>query len=251
VLYVDTEQARVDSQRILQNVAKLCDKEATELPLNVLSLNKLSPEEIRGVIEVAVKTYHPNVLILDNWTDCISSVLDDKECTEFSRQLRLLAEVYQIGIFSVIHANESARHDSTPNFRGWGAEEARKSDLTLFLKDKGDYSEATFGRCRGKRPEGFLISRTPDSEALPCIYEGSATKEINPDKYSSVVAQIPPEGLLPKELIKVIENNNGVTERTARNAVSTMSKAGVIKKGGARYYNANNVTTNEPIELPF
>lgn len=250
VLYVDTEQARSDSQRILFRAAKLCNKAPGEIRMQVLSLNKENPEAIRGIIEVAIMEYRPDVVILDNWTDCVKSVMDDEECTLFSRKLRELAEAYNIGMFSVIHANESSRNDDKPNFRGWGAEEARKSDLTLFLKDMGDYSKATFGRCRGKRPDGFNISI--DINGLPCLYtETQLMPTFNADKYADVVKAIPQSGLEPGELSELIKKQFKLKARSAADEHrKNMMELELISKHLGRYYKYSEVK-QEPEILPF
>lgn len=251
VLYIDTEQARTDSQRILFRTAKLCNTVPGEIRMQVLSLNKEIPETIRGIMEVAITEYRPDVVILDNWTDCVTSVMDDEACTDFSRQLRMLAEVYNIGIFSVIHANESTRNDDKPNFRGWGAEEARKSDLTLFLKDMGDYSKATFGRCRGKRPEGFCVSIDPDG--LPYLYtENQATTlTANAYKYTDIVKNIPQGGLTSGELGELIRKHLKVKARSAVDEHrKTMLGLELISKAQGRYYKYSDVK-QEPEPLPF
>lgn len=264
VLYIDTEQAQYDSQRIVYRVAKLTGKEPTEITdnLQVLSLNQYSHDEIKGFMEVAVMEFKPDVLILDNWTDCVTSVMDDEECTTFSRELRQLAEVYDMAVFSVIHANESARNDDKPNFRGWGSEEARKSDLTMFLKDmsnapkiedRGDYSKVTFGRCRGRRPEGFNVSI--DIDGLPFIYTHEYTPEPTNDKYAPIVADIPQQGIsymdLARLVISKIETVRAIP--TAKDWVKRMENAGVIVKRGegktARYYKPED--TQETPDLPF
>lgn len=250
VLYIDTEQARSDSQRIIFRAAKLCGKNPKDLPLQVLSLNKNNPEDIRCIMEVAVKEYRPDVLILDNWTDCVSSIMDDSECTDFSRKLRMMAEAYNIAVFSVIHANESARNDDKPNFRGWGAEEARKSDLTLFLKDEGDYSKATFGRCRGKRPDGFCISI--DSDGLPYLYTlAEQPKPTNPDKYADILAKIPRAGLQLNELAKLIREITNLAETTCKDKAMKMGKDGTLIKFNGRYYRPEYAPKDEPEQLPF
>lgn len=248
VLYVDTEQSRADSQRILRRVARLTDRAAAGLPFDVLSLNQLNPEQIKGVIETALQVKGYDVVILDNWTDCVESVLDDKVCTEFSRQLRELAEAYKVAILSVIHANESARNDDRPNFRGWGSEEARKSDLTMFLKDKGDYSQATFGRCRGKRPEGFCVSH--DIDGLPCIYTPTPEETANPDRYAEVVAKIPPTGLSYTELCDLITSTTHKVKATAKTWIKS-KMGGAVKEVNGRYYTTATAPKTEEETLPF
>ncbi len=247
VLYIDTEQARTDSQRILFRTAQLTGVKAEALPLQVLALNKQDPETIRGLMETAVKEYRPDVLILDNWTDCVASIMDDKECTEFSRQLRMLAEAYNIAVFSVIHANESARNDDKPNFRGWGAEEARKSDLTLFLKDMGDYSKATFGRCRGKRPDGFCISI--DTAGLPYLYTETPTPP-NPDKYADIVKDISFIGINYTSLCDLIKKKKDCSLSTAKRDIKDMTDSGAIVAKGGLYYRPED-RPKEPESLPF
>jgi len=246
VLYIDTEQAKTDSQRIIFRTAKLCNAAPQSLPLQVLSLNKQDPEAIKGIMEVAVKEYRPDVVILDNWTDCVKSVMDDLECTEFSRQLRMMAEAYNIAVFSVIHANESARNDDKPNFRGWGAEEARKSDLTLFLKDMGDYSKATFGRCRGKRPDGFCVSI--NDNGLPYLYN-ETPPPANPDKYTTIVEKIPANGISYTDLCKLIVKGKGLTMDSAKRWVREMKGSIIIESNGL-YYKKSEAPKEQEI-LPF
>lgn len=248
VLYIDTEQSRADSQRILHRVAKLTGKNAAGLSFDVLSLNQLNPEQIKGVMETALQVKGYDVLILDNWTDCVESVLDDKACTEFSRQLRELAETYKVAILSVIHANESARNDERPNFRGWGSEEARKSDLTMFLRDMGDYSKATFGRCRGKRPESFCVSH--DINGLPCIYTPTPEETTNPDRYTDVLAKIPPTGLSYTELCDLITTTTHKAKATAKVWIKS-KMGGAVKEVNGRYYPTATAPKTEEETLPF
>lgn len=164
VLYVDTEQADYDSQRILLRVAKLCGKNANELPLMVLSLNEKSPQDIRILMERVIIAYRPDVVILDNWTDCVNSVNDERECTEFSRILRKMAKLYNLAFYGVIHANERDRKENYPDFCGWGKEEERRCDVATYLKDEGNYSSVRF---RGKqcKPNNLYVGF--DNNGLP------------------------------------------------------------------------------------
>lgn len=248
LLYVDTEQARTDSQWIMKNVIQLTNKPAADLPFDVLSLSKLNPGQIKGVIETALQVKGYDVVILDNWTDCVESVLDDKACTEFSRQLRELAEAYKVAILSVIHANESAKKDERPDLRGWAKEETRKSDITLYLLDKGDYSQASFGKCRHKRPDSFYISR--NMKGLPCIYTPTPTETANPDKYAEIVAKIPPHGINYTDLCKLIKDTAKISESRAKAKIKEMA-GGAVKKVNGLYYAPTEAPQTEQEILPF
>lgn len=252
LLYVDTEQARTDSQWIMKNVIQLTNKPAAAkpaaLPFDVLNVSRLSPDQIKGVMEVALQVKGYDIVILDNWTDAVESVMDDKDCTTFSRQLRELAEAYKVAILSVIHANESAKKDERPDLRGWAKEETRKSDITLYLLDKGDYSQASFGKCRHKRPDSFYISR--NKEDLPCIYTPTPEETANPDKYAEIVAKIPPTGMRYKDLCNLITTTAKVSDPTAKRWVKSMTGKAVKEVNGL-YYPIATAPQAEEETLPF
>lgn len=256
VLFVDTEQARYDTQKIAERVARLCGKSRKDMEnLQVLSLNHFDYRIIKGVIETAIIKFRPDVVMLDNWTDCVKSVLDEADCVSFSQDLRALAETYNLAIFSVIHANESAGEQ--PKFRGWAIEEARKSDLTLYLKDmsestdpelQGDYSRARFGKCRGRKPEEFAISL--DEEGLPCLYHHEADPTPKPGKDAPILERIPPQGLSYTELCKVIHEVAGIGKTAQQNKVNKLVASGlVVKTEDRRYYLPP--TQPQEKELPF
>lgn len=262
VLYLDTEQARYDTQEILNRVAHLVNQPAENLSnvLQVASLNSNSHEEIKGVMEYLIATTNPDVVILDNWTDCVASVMDDTCCVEFSKQLRTLAESYKIAIYSVIHANESARKDDRPDLRGWAKEESRKSDGTTFLKDMGTHSQVSF-RVRHKPPTSFAIGF--DENDVPAIIDTTtneeATKDNASDKYASIVEAITEHGASYTELIALIRNSTTpkIPETTAKYRVRKMIDAGVIvKRQGttpkdSRYYKPQMTEKKGAEELPF
>lgn len=247
LLYIDTEQARYDSQKILRRVADLNNTKAGLLKFDVLNVSRLSPDQIKGVMEVALQVKGYDIVILDNWTDAVESVMDDKSCTTFSRQLRELAEEYNIAILSVIHANESAKKDDRPDLRGWAKEETRKSDITLYLKDMGDYSQASFGKCRGKRPEGFCVAH---ADNLPCIYSPKPEETANPDKYADIVAKIPPTGMRYKDLCTLIVTTAKVSDPTAKRWVKSMT-GGAVKEVNGLYYPIATAPKTEEETLPF
>lgn len=250
VLYVDTEQARYDSQKIVTRVSQLTGIPPTELPIDVLNLNTFSYEDARKMIEIALRLKKYDVLILDNWTDCVKSVMDDVDCPNFTQKLRDLAQTYNIATLSVIHANESARDDKTLRFRGWGSEEARKSDLTMCLYDKGDYSEVRFDRCRNVRPEPFAVRH--DANGLPCIIELIETpKSANPDRYARVISQMPQTGMTYTDLTKLITTAEGNAPSTAKRWVTAMLTSGTITQKDSLYYPSEKPSSEPDLTLPF
>ncbi|MCH5241524.1 MAG: hypothetical protein J1F67_03750 [Muribaculaceae bacterium] len=260
VLFVDTEQAKYDSQKILNRVSRLCGKDPKEMTeLMVLSLNRHGYEDIKILIETAIRNFKPDVLMLDNWTDCVSSVLDEKDCTKFSKDLRALAELYELAVFSVIHANEGDGKTDKPKFRGWAIEEARKSDLTLYLKDmsddpsielRGEYSRARFGKCRGMRPDDFNIAI--DIHGLPYIYHHTAELVSKPDRNTQMLELIPKEGIGSNDLAKKITDLLGYADvRTGKQRLADLFKSGLIVKqvfGNKTKYFRNG---DEPEPLPL
>lgn len=250
VLYVDTEQAEYDSQRILFRVAKLCGKNANELPLKVLPLNKKSPQDIRKLMECVIIGYRPDVVILDNWTDCVNSVNDERECTEFSRKLRILAECYNLAIYSVIHANEGTRKDDRPDFRGWAKEESRKSDLTTFLKDEGNYSSVSF-RGRQQTPDCFCIGF--DDNGLPAFVDPTTTqrKAIKAIKDASLIlSDIPQDGITATELTGIIGRKLNIQKRSAYARLAEFKLNGLVFECSGLYF-ATKQNKQEQEELPF
>lgn len=258
VLFVDTEQANYDTQRIVERVASLCDvsAETQKQRFWVLNLSQYNYQEIRGIMETAIIEFKPDVLFLDNWTDCVEGVLDERECTRFSKDLRAIAQRYNLGIFSVIHANEGTSHDSTPRFRGWAIEEARKSDLTLYLKDmsespvdelRGEYSRARFGKCRGKKPDDFGVAI--NDQGLPYIYSHKAEVS-KPDKYADVLALVPQSGIGNTDLARRIKALKEYTSlQSGKRLIKTLVDLGLLSKRGegknTRYYKPQN-TQNTP-----
>lgn len=250
VLYVDTEQADYDSQRILLRVAKLCGKSATELPLKVLPLNEKSPQDIRILMERVIIAYRPDVVILDNWTDCVNSVNDERECTEFSRILRKMAKLYNLAFYSVIHANEGTRKDDRPDFRGWAKEEGRKSDLTTFLKDEGNYSSVSF-RGRQQTPDCFYIGF--DDNGLPAFVDPTTTqkKATKAMKDASLIlSAIPQYGISATELIGIIGRKLNIQNRSAYARLAEFKRNDLIFERDGLYF-ATKQNKQEQEELPF
>ena len=237
VLYIDTEQSSFDSWKILKRVSLLCS--STKLPFDIRNANTFSVEQIRQLLEYLLVTNHYDIVILDNWTDCVTSIMEETECVQFSRQLRMLADKFQVGILSVIHANQTDNNEM-PNFRGWAKEEERKSDLSMFLLDMGEYSKVKFGRCRGMKPEPFFVSH--DENGLPCFYDEQETPEpINPDRYASVVAKMSDNGMTYTNLSKLIAFEMGLKDNTAKRHIPKMLSCGVIVRDNRLYYKVKKI----------
>lgn len=226
VLYVDTEQARYNSQNILLRVAKLCNKGVKEVPLKVMPLFDKSYKERRKLLECGIVDFRPDVVILDNWTDCVSSVNDERECVDFSEKLRILADYYNLAIYSVIHANEGMRKEDRPDFRGWAKEEGRKSDITTFLKDEGNYSSVSF-RGRLQTPDGFCIGF--DDNGLPAFVDADKSNET---LFNAILEKIPATGLKHGELSGIIEKITGKSKVTAGRHIKTMLERCFLTKTG-------------------
>ena len=112
----------------------------------------------------------------------------------------------------------------------------------------GEYSKATFGRCRGRRPEGFCVSH--DADGRPCIYTPPETETSNRDQYDEIETKKKHTGTSYTGLCKLIKSTAKIAESTAKAWLKRMETAGAVKKVQGMYYAPANAPTKEE-KLPF
>ena len=137
VMWYDTEQSRQSTKSILTDrVFKLVHTDATdctdgisavsaisagqksEIEENyfVFNVRKCSVEERMNYLLTGIETYKPDLVIVDNVCDLLSSINDAEESVKVINQLMEVATAYDCNITVVIHLNRSG---DKRNLRGW------------------------------------------------------------------------------------------------------------------------------------
>ena len=136
VLWVDTEQSQQSTQDIMihriipliknghTEITEITEKESVgsvrsvcdlDSSLFAYNLRGLGFEKRRAVVEVAVKTVKPDIVILDGIKDLITDINDAVQATQTMEHLMALAQRYNCCIVNVLHQNKS---EADRNMRG-------------------------------------------------------------------------------------------------------------------------------------
>lgn len=165
VLWVDTEQGEYYGSRTQHWILSIAG-----LPqcsnLTYLDLKTLSPPDRTSVIELAIKEYQPDMVVLDGIRDLVFDINSPEESTIIVGTLMRWAEEYDIHINSILHQNKGNEHA-----RGHlGAEMINKSETVV----KVEMDEAKNVICspeytRSEAFQTFAFSR--DSYGMPVLIE--------------------------------------------------------------------------------
>ena len=124
VLWVDTEQSQQSTQDIMVNriiplanqsvgsERSVCDLDASLFAFN---LRGLGFEKRREMVEAAVRTVKPDIVIIDGIKDLITDINDAVQATQIMEHLMALAQRYNCCIVNVLHQNKS---EADRNMRG-------------------------------------------------------------------------------------------------------------------------------------
>lgn len=122
VMWYDTEQSQLSTKSILTDrVFKLVHTDCTDsTDLNetffAFNVRKCSVEERMDYLLTGIETYKPDLVIIDNVCDLLSSINDAEESVKVINQLMEVATAYDCNITVVIHLNRSG---DKRNLRGW------------------------------------------------------------------------------------------------------------------------------------
>ena len=118
VLWIDTEQSQQSTQEILRDrILSLVKCPAGELNERIFAFNLrgMGYEVRRRMVEVAITTVHPDLVILDGIKDLVTDINDAVQATLIMEQLMALAKLQNCCIVNVLHQNKS---EADHNMRG-------------------------------------------------------------------------------------------------------------------------------------
>lgn len=128
VLWYDTEQSAQSTQQILARriipLAREPDSDEADLTdcsqLNdrffVFNVRGIGWEKRRELLSVAIREFHPDLVIVDGIKDLITDINDGTQATMVVEDQMGLAQAYNCCIVDVLHQNKS---DTDRNMRGW------------------------------------------------------------------------------------------------------------------------------------
>ena len=116
VLWYDTEQSRQSTKSILTDrVFRLTHSQADD-GLFAFNVRACTYQERMDYIITGIKAFQPDMVIIDNISDLLSSINDAEESQKLIDQLMQLSTTHNCNITVVIHLNRSGEKR---NLRGW------------------------------------------------------------------------------------------------------------------------------------
>jgi len=122
VLWYDTEQSRYTTKRILTDRIGALLKDAGEAEkfpdgqYYVFNMRDKLPRERVDYLELAIKTYRPDICIIDGIADMLEDINSGSDSVRLMQQFQMLATSFNCNITMVIHLN---RTGEKLNLRGW------------------------------------------------------------------------------------------------------------------------------------
>ena len=117
VMWYDTEQSRQSTKSILTDrVFKLAGQTGLDQNFFVFNVRACTYQERMDYLVAGIETYKPDMVIIDNVSDLLSSINDQEESARVIDQLMQLSTEHECNITIVIHLNRTGEKRS---LRGW------------------------------------------------------------------------------------------------------------------------------------
>ena len=147
VLWYDTEQSEESTQDILRSrIIPMTGIAEDQFPMDRMDVFNVRPDPYAlrlPMLEVAVREYHPDLVILDGVRDLVSDINDGEVAQNCIERLMHLASDARCCIVCVLHQNKSAEDR---NLRGWIGTELKNKAFEVYECSKS--SERIFAWCQ-------------------------------------------------------------------------------------------------------
>ena len=231
ILYIDTEQSKTTTKKIIDKVLNLC--ELKEQPKNFKTFN-LRTESIKDrkiYIEQSFECFGtPYMVFIDGLGDLVTSANDEKEACEIMQFFANLAEKYNCSIVLFLH--------ETPNsdkMRGHlGSEAERKCFATISIsKDRCTQTHQIKPKLF-RQSKDFDIIEFAFNETDKCMNTiVSCAKPKTESKFDLVELRNlinVNEKITSKEFVSRIMKFKGIARQTALNRISEMLLQNLVAK---------------------
>ena len=239
VLYIDTEQNPINTQKFAKDVHKLVgwrDDENNPL-FFCLNLRADSAEDRINITQEAVSALSPDVVMIDGIKDLLSDINDTTQSAKVLNLLMKLTKDFPIALFAILHENKN-----DANLRGHiGTELANKCSEIWKVKKDGNLFEVTQEVSRNAPADGFtfriLEGMITEGEILQKI---DKTAEAERKMRLNFQHSLLKKNLNYSELREVYMEVSGLAKKTAETHISTAIRRGYIKRKEDGIYSLEN-----------
>ena len=237
VLWIDTEQSQQSTQEILRDrIIPFSAKNAPSAKdinsnFYAFNLRGLGFDKRQKMVEVAIRTINPDIVIIDGIKDLMTDINDAVQATLIMEKLMALAKAQNCCIVCVLHQNKS---EQDRNMRGSIGTELTNKAFEVFqcemISDNNDIDDTfkvAHTYSRKKKMKQKLYYRVND-EGLPelCTDYRERPRDINGRFVSTKEVQIDESVNLADLFSKAFE---GRTERPFREVMAiALKKCGII-----------------------
>jgi hypothetical protein len=239
IIYIDTEQSKASSKKIVDRVCKLLNTPKQPENLKIFNFRSVSIDDRKIFIQEMFEAFKsPYLVFIDGLGDFVKSANDEKEANEILQLFANYAEKYHTSIVLFLHETHT-----NEKMRGHlGSEAERKCFATISIsKDRAKQVHSIKPKLfRDSKDFEEIIFRYDEEAKAMVSLKGSdyqKAKENKEDEFWHLGSLLKVnEGISYKELKEKIMNYKGVGETSAKSKIGKMQELGIIFSQDKMYY---------------
>ena len=234
VLWVDTEQSKLHSQRVIQRILRIAglDPHSDSEWLQSLTLREIEPNERFDVLRNAIACYHPRLVVVDGISDLMYNSNSIEESDAVVGEFMALSTNYNCHIMSVLHTNPNS-----DKARGHiGSTLQRKVETMIYVRKVGDCSVVEPQFCRNEEFTPFAFAIDDDGLPEECDMPSAAPEKESENSCVTILREGYPNGIDRKVLNTKLCEMLSISRSHARTMVSRAISRGEIQESNGVVY---------------
>jgi hypothetical protein len=237
IIYIDSEQSRRSSKKILERVKRNLNTEQDPPNLHIFNFRHFGYEELKEAFERLLILYPDAYLwFLDGISDMVKSVNNEEEAKQLIHFLNATAEKNNTAFILFLHENSTSNNDK---MRGHlGSEAQRKSFHTISIsKDRKRQIHCIKSvECReGRNFEDVLFEFDEQSKSMITLQgerleEAKKNLDDNKDLWDAASVMTTKDKLNTKTLCDKIMKYKGWGRTKTMESIKEMVNLGILKK---------------------
>lgn len=226
VIYIDTEQKLQDVKKIVDDVIQLsgCTPQYVDSHLQIYSVRTLSYKVLFERTNLLVKSYRPDVIIIDGIVDYVSSFNDEEASHRLINELVVLCDLYRCTVLCVLHTNKAG---DDHNMRGHlGTMMAQKAGIVIECSKHGDVITVSCSDSRHQTMpdwqltyDGYGHIVDPQDDSKPVVTPAMKLEQDRQEKIRSIL-QAHGGQMSRKELTEKLQAALNLSRTTVSNFIT-------------------------------